>query len=168
MKSFLELKSKFQLPEPISRKGGSDMKRFYKWLLERNAFSGIIGSVIFPLILVPLFIWCTKYVNEHYNKVEERICVDVPKELADYSFQLRFVREGAGDEKGEGPLANRDLLLIDTGEVGLDQSHRRCQTIAFTSGYGAQFKTFVDLNGKTSLSSKQVRDILDKAHFDLT
>lgn len=144
------------------------MKRVYKWLVERNAFSGIIGSVLFPLILVPLFIWCTKYVGEHYNKVEEEICVNVPNELADYSFQLRFVREGAGGENGEGPLANQDLPLIDKGEINQDQSHNRCRTIAFTRGYGAQFKPFVDLNGKTSLSAEQVKGILEKAHFDLT
>jgi hypothetical protein len=139
-------------------------KSTYEWLVNKNAFSGIIGSVLFPLILVPLLVWFTNKVTNSRVQDQETVCLNVPAALANYPFYLRYVREGPGGWKQGEPLYKEDLPFLDTGSVNPDSSRTKCQTISFTRHYGAQFKPYVSLRGKP-LSFGQVSELLKKAGF---
>jgi len=98
--------------------------------------------------------------------------ISIPKDLADYSFFLRYVREGPGPWR-DGPLYNDDFPFEDTNEVDQNQQPIKCQTITFTRHYGAQFKPYICLTpeclkGKKPFSSAQIGQLLKGAHFDLT
>src|SRR5271157_852918 len=120
-------------------------KNTYEWLVNNGAFSGIIGSVLFPLILIPVLVW---FANNLRAQDQETVCMKVPAALADYAFYLRFVREGIGGWQQGGPLYQKDLPFLDTGTVNHDSTRTECQTITFAQHYGAQFKPFVSLRGK--------------------
>src|SRR5271165_6403649 len=123
-------------------------KNTYEWLVKHGAFSGIIGSVLFPLILIPLLVWFSNKITKPRDQDQETVCVKVPAALADYAFYLRYVREGIGGWPQGGPLYKMDLPLLDKRAVNRDSTRTKCQTITFTKHYGVQFKPFVSLRGK--------------------
>jgi hypothetical protein len=142
----------------------SRSKRIYNWLVEQNAFSGIVGSVLFPLILAPLVLWLTSEVRSRRDQDQERVCLNIPVELADYDFYLRYVREGPGGWRGDGPLYNEDILFKDDGSVSQGFARKRCATIRYARHYGVQFKPFISIKGKP-LTVDRVADVLKTAGF---
>lgn len=139
-------------------------KNMYQWLIDKNAFSGIIGSVLFPLILVPFLVWFTHIFDNVRDHDHETVCINLPVQLASYPFILRYVREGPGGWKQGDPLYKEDLPFQNTASANPDTMQTKCQTISFTRHYGAQFKPYVSLRSST-LSFNEVSDLLRKAGF---
>ena len=139
-------------------------KKAYGWLVNKNAFSGIIGSVLFPVIFVPLFVWVTHIVNDSRAQDQETVCINVPEKLAAYPFYLRYVREGPGGWKPGEPLFKDDLLFLDVGSINPDSTQTKCRTITFRRHYGVQFKPYVSLQDKP-LSFQEVSELLKGAGF---
>ncbi len=144
-------------PHPLKPARKSICGKAYTWLVKQKAFSGIVGSVLFPVILVPLFVWMTRYADDHFNRTEEDVCINVPLELDGYDFRLRFVREGTS--ASQGPLFDADY-----GFQKINGSRTRCASFTHRKHYGAQFKPFMVKNGQ--LTFDQAKQLLTKAGYD--
>jgi len=133
---------------------GLAAKNTYEWLIKNGAFSGIISSVLFPLILVPLLAWFINRVQSLKDQDAETVCISVPAELGDYEFKLRYVRDGMIGWRPGTPLYKEDYPFIGG-------ANNKCVTIAFPRHYGVQFKPYVSLKGKP-LSFDQVSELLQQ------
>lgn len=130
--------------------------RIIRWLVDRNAFSGLIGAVLVAIV-VPVTGWLATRVQRLGDQTSYQLCIKVPPALSQMPFTVRHVRDGAGESPPRGLSYKSDLRFPNPQADG-----GTCQELVFPRHVGVMFKVYVSYS---NMEFDNVAKILTEAGY---